>query len=706
MKLILNHIFKFVVVFVLFFISLSCLGQILQSKTTSDLNLMPWPKEIKMGNGQFTITPDFSIEVNQKPSKRIEIATTKFLRRLSERTGVFLKNGFAFYNSKTNNPLLIINYNRIGKLQINEDESYQLIITPTKILINATTDIGVIYALETLLQTTDSTQNSFYFPELSINDAPRFTWRGLMIDAARHFMPVDVIKRNLDAMASVKMNVFHWHLSDDQGFRFESKTHPELQQLASDGLYYTQNQIKDIVTYASDRGIRVIPEIDVPGHATAILTAFPEIASKDTTYTLERNSGIFNPTLDPTNEKTYKILGDLFSEMANLFPDNYFHIGGDENEGKDWDANKKIQEFKKEHHLKTNHDLQTYFNIRLEKMLAKHGKRLMGWEEIMTSNMPTSALIHAWKGSNEGQPAGQSLIDAAKKGYNTILSNGYYLDLMLPASSHYLVDPFPKNSKLTPEEAKRILGGEATMWSELVTPLTIDSRIWPRAAAIAERFWSPSTVNDVSFMYKRLPIINFRLEELGCTQIKNKEVILRNISNNQSTESLQQLTDIFEPVKVYTRNENGTEYKTFSPFTLLADACTADAPDGLILSNLTENYLVSHSEETKEQLLKLFYKWGNNYNLFLRINERNPILNNIEPISKNLSEISNLLIELLTTNNVKSIKKQVIINQFNELKKPRLDVEFSSINSIKKLIEDSYQKNNSKIDLNTNSNQP
>ena len=267
---------------------------------------MPWPKEIKVHSGNFQINPDFTIGINKKPSKRIEIATTKFLRRLSGRTGVFIENGFLSKSYSSTNNSLNISYDSIGKLEINEDESYELSITNNIISLKANTDIGVIYGLETLLQLVTNNDDFYYFPNVNIKDEPRFTWRGLMIDVARHFEPVDVLKRNLDAMASLKMNVFHWHLTDDQGFRIESKTRPELHELASDGLYYTQEQIKDIVQFAGDRGIRVVPEVDVPGHGTAILTAFPEIGSKEMTYSIERNSGIFDPTLDPTNEKTYE----------------------------------------------------------------------------------------------------------------------------------------------------------------------------------------------------------------------------------------------------------------------------------------------------------------------------------------------------------------------------------------------------------------
>lgn len=664
-----------------YFISFFAIAGFSQS---SELNLMPWPQEVELGNSTFEIKPDFTIVVLQETTKRIDIATTKFIERLSGRTGVFFENGFAFSANELNNPSVEISYKRAGKLEINEDESYQLQVSSAKISIEAATDIGVIYALETLLQLVDNNEISYFFPEVIINDSPRFTWRGLMIDVARHFHPVDVLKRNLDAMASVKMNVFHWHLTDDQGFRIESKTHPKLHQLGSDGLYYTQEQIKEVVQYASDRGIRVVPEVDVPGHATAILAAYPEIGSKDTIYSIERFSGIFDPTLDPTNEKTYEILGDLFGEMAPLFPDKYFHIGGDENEGKHWDESAHIQAFKKEHNLESNHDLQTFMNIRLEEILAKHGKSVMGWEEIMTDKMPTSALIHSWKGANEGL-TGSSLFTAAKNGYNTVLSNGYYIDLLQPVIEHYLVDPLPKNNNLSEIEKARILGGEATMWSELVTKTTIDSRLWPRTAAIAERFWSSQEITDISSMYKRLDVVSFRLEELGITHIRNRDVILRNITNNQNIEALIALTKVYEPIKIYTRNAGGTEYKTYSPFTLFADACTADASDGIIFKALVNNFISTKNENSKAEIVSLLKKWASNYSQFSQIEKGSPILKNIEPLSKNLSEISTTLLSILDSTKLNKSDYEKFNQQLLQIEKPVVDVELIISKDLKNL---------------------
>jgi hexosaminidase len=654
------------------------------SQNQQELNLMPWPQKITLGNSQFVIQPDFTIAIPKNSSKRVVNASTKFLRRLTGRTGVFINEGFAFEFSENEIRSLEIHYKKEGKLEINEDESYELKVSTSKITISAPTDLGVVHALETLLQLTTTTPTNYYFPEVVINDFPRFTWRGLMIDVARHFEPVDVIKRNLDAMAAVKMNVFHWHLTDDQGFRIESKTHPELHELASDGLYYSQEQIKDIVQYAANLGIRVVPEVDVPGHATAILTAFPEIGSKDTIFTIERNSGIFDATLDPTNEKTYIILGDLFGEMATLFPDEYVHIGGDENEGKHWDESEHIQAFMKANNIETNHELQTYFNLRLEVILRGYGKKIMGWEEIMTDKMPTTALIHSWRGVNEGVAGGGSLVVAAKLGFNTVLSNGYYIDLMLPVSEHYLVDPMPINIDLTAEEKARILGGEATMWSELVTPLTIDSRIWPRTAAIAERFWSSADITDIENMYERLEYVSFTLEELGITHIRNRNVILRNITNNQDIFSLDILAKVCEPLKVYTRNQGGTEYKTFSPFTLFADACNVDAPDSFLFNEAVNNYFENQNEVTTKSLISFFDTWISGYNSFKSLKE-SPILNGIYPIYKNLGSISKEFKLVLENNSITDEQVQKIRHLLKEMEQPVVDVELAVLPDFKNL---------------------
>lgn len=668
-------------IFIFSLVAYSCWSQMPLQET---FNLMPWPKTISAQEQQFTLTPDLSMAIDGPKSNRVTTAGTKFLRRLSGRTGLFLKEGFPSTINNRKDASIILTYTTVSTLNIKTDEAYKLTVTNNNIHLNASTDVGIVRGLETLLQLISNTATTYYIPGVSITDEPRFVWRGLMIDVSRHFHPVHVIKRNLEAMAAVKMNVFHWHLVDDQGFRIQSKTFPELTDLASDGLFYTQEQIQDVVAYANTLGIRVIPEIDVPGHASAILTAFPNLGSKPGyEYSIERNSGVFDPTLDPTNEDTYVFLEQLFTEITPLFPDDYFHIGGDENEGKHWDENKDIQKFKAAHNLKTNHDLQTYFNIKIEKILHKLNKKLVGWDEILTPTMPTTAVIHSWRGENEGLPKGGTLIEAAQKGYNTILSNGFYIDRMESIEKHYLTEPIG-NVTLSEEETARILGGEATMWSELTTSLTIDSRIWPRTIAIAERLWSPKTIKDVNNMLKRIKPISFRLEELGITHIKNRDVILRSMSNNQDISSLITLQKVCEPLKIYARNKDGIEYQTYSPFTLFADACVVDAPDAVAFNRLVANYTTAPTTETKAEIKKYLTTWNTQYEVFSALN-KNPTLNTLEPLSKNLSVVSKTLLDVLDQKTISKTAKQQFTESLNILKQDHVDVEVAMVNALENL---------------------
>lgn len=682
-----------------FLLALSTFAQ----NAKSSLPLMPWPQKIELQTGNFVLTPRFNLSVSGNPNSRVFNAATNFLRRLDGRTGMFFKQGFVTTTNEYSKAQLQIQCAKPGVIDLYQDESYQLKIDSNQILITATSDLGAMHGLETLLQLLTVKDGVFSFPNVVITDMPRFTWRGLMIDVARHFQPVEVIKRNLDAMAAFKMNVFHWHLVDDQGWRIEMKKHKVLTDKASDGMFYTQEEIKNVVKYAADRGILVVPEIDVPGHASAILTAFPEIGSKVVTvnkgdaeqnqkvsalvqYTLERNAGVFSPTLDPSNPKTYQILSEIFDEVCPLFTGKYFHIGGDENEGKDWDSNPKIQEFMKKNKLANNHELQTYFTMQLVPMLQKHGKALMGWEEIMTKNLSKSAIIHSWKGVNEGVAPGSSLVKAVKNGYKTVLSNGYYIDLVQGVAQHYLVDPMPNDASLTADEKSRILGGEATMWSELVTPTTIDSRIWPRTAAIAERLWSDAKVNDVVDMRQRLQAVTNRLEELGISHLKNKEMLLRNLSNYQDVTSLQTFSAICEPLKIYSRNAGGTEYQMYSPLTLFADACTPDAEDALIFDQLVSDFVTNKDSKKQETIVLFLEKWIANHKQLEVLSERAPLVRTFLPLSQSLKDLSvQLLLKLKGQQSVDSKNLNELLIKCNS--KEHADVELAVYASLKRLVE-------------------
>ncbi len=664
----------------------------LQAQETSEnkLQLMPWPQEVELNSSDFVISNDFSVFIagDVKEESRIFKSATRFLRYMTDKSGVFLKDGFP--NSKNidaETASVRIHFEEVTEVKMGINESYSLQVDASGIVIKASTDVGAMHGLSTLLQLLTVKDGAYVFSGVKITDEPRFVWRGLMMDVARHFMPIDVVKRNIDAMAFVKLNVFHWHLSDDQGFRVETKSLPKLTQLASDGLYYTQAQIKDIVAYADERGIRVVPEFDVPGHGSAFLTAYPELASKKgIEYSIERNAGIFNPTLDPTNEKTYKFMNTLFKEVTPLFPDAYFHIGGDENEGKHWDENPGIQQFMKDHDLKDNHALQTYFNIKLEQILSNYDKILMGWEEIMTENMPKSALIHSWRGVNEGLEPGQSLVEAVKNGYQTILSNGYYIDLLLSVEDHYVVDPMP-SVELTEEEASRILGGETTMWSELVTPLTVDSRIWPRSAAIAERFWSAKEVQDIDSMFERLNTISQSLELMGIQHLKSPEYIFRNIANYQDTHALRTLSQLSEPFKIYSRNAGGTEYQTYSPFTLFADACTVDAKDVRPFRKAVNSYMATKDTLALNHIMHKLEAWSTLYADLLKIAPQAPLTAPVLPYAKRVSEISNFMLKGIESGKLTRSQLDAIIDLLESKEDPslNLDVELAVSKEIQDL---------------------
>jgi hexosaminidase len=521
--------------------------QVAAAEGPPTLNLMPVPAQLEVGDASIEIGPEFSVTIEgEGGTPRLHGGVGRMLRRLSDRSALFFDNSTFLQLKGRSMAAMVVTAGRAGELALGEDESYRLTITSDGIALQAATDIGALRGLETFLQLLTLDENGVTVPEIAIYDQPRFPWRGLMIDSSRHFMPVEMVKRNLDGMAAVKLNVLHWHLVDDQGFRVETLAWPKLHELASDGNYYTRAQIRDIIGYAAERGIRVVPEFDLPGHGSAWLTAYPELASAPGPYEIERSWGIFDPTINPTIEKTYEFLDALMAEMTELFDDEFIHIGGDENNGKHWLANPEIVAFMDEKGYEGPLTLQRYFNERVLAILTKYGKRMIGWDEIFEEGLPKNVVIQSWRGR-------ESLFESARLGYSGILSNGYYIDLIHPTDDHYLNDPLPADSPVTPEEAARILGGEATMWAEYVSPETVDSRIWPRTAAIAERFWSPSRVRDLEDMYRRMDRISLMLEELGLQHERNRPMMLRRLCQCRDVAALEVLLGTIEPVKVYNR---------------------------------------------------------------------------------------------------------------------------------------------------------
>ncbi|HMT28284.1 MAG TPA: family 20 glycosylhydrolase [Bacteroidia bacterium] len=651
--------------------------------------LMPVPQQVSWGEQRFQIDKGFHVVLDDTSASRAGKAVLRFLRRLDNRTQLLISKEFYRKPLTGKGPYLVIQYEQKGALKPGEDESYNLQITGDQAMLKAKTDIGVVHGLETFLQLLDSDSLGYFLKGVIINDKPRFVWRGLLIDVCRHFSPIDVIKRNIDAMAMVKMNVLHLHLSEDQGFRIESKVFPKLHLLGSNGDYYTQEQMKDLIQYASDRGIRVVPEFDLPGHATSWFIGYPELASAPGPFTIEKKFGVFGPTMNPTKKQTYKFLKKFLTEMCNLFPDEYFHIGGDENNGKQWDANKEIQEFMKKKDIKNNHELQNYFNTHLLAILQKNHKKMIGWDEILQPGLPNDALIQSWRGK-------EGLKDAAEKGHQVILSNGYYIDLIQPTWKHYMNDPLPADLKLTPDQQKMVLGGEATMWAELVTPENIDSRIWPRTAAIAERLWSTAETNNIPDMYRRLDKINIQLEEVGIENIRNQEMMLRRITQSYNVQPLLNLVAVVEPLKEYKRHSQGINYSTDLPFTRLPDIAFPDPAVAREFKLLCEQYVIKRDTSVAKMIEQHLLSWKNNHEELLKISKNIPALKEWEKLSATLFDVSVIGLESLEkTDNRNNITDNWVSQSNTKLKEaaaPVQEAELMVVESVRMLFQNALPK--------------
>jgi hexosaminidase len=602
-----------------------------QPKSGLNLMLMPMPSFVQTGVGQLPVDRSFSVAITGIRDARLERGVVRFLAELSRQTGMFLQRP-----AGSANPTLLIHavHGSEKAQKLSEDESYELVINQSGAKLTAPNPLGILHGLQTFLQLVEITANGFAVPVVTIKDQPRFPWRGLLIDVGRHFIPLEVLKRNLDGMAAVKMNVLHWHLYDNEGFRVESKRFPKLQEAGSDGLYYTQGEIREFVAYAHDRGIRVVPEFEMPGHSRSLFAGYPELASGPGPYMIE--PGGADAVMDPTREETYKFIDKFIAEMAKLFPDDYFHIGGDEVNGNQWDANPKIQAFIHAHGMKSNQDLQAYFNQRLQRILSKHHKIMMGWDEVLHPDLPKTVVVQSWRGQ-------QSLATAAQQGYSGLLSFGYYLDLMWPASRHYAVDPMSgAAASLNPEEKNRILGGEACMWSEWVTPENIDSRIWPRNAAIAERLWSPPEVQDPNSMYQRLDELSWHLEWLGLTHRSSMISGLYRMAGTDDIAALRTLAEIVEPVKDYTRMSSlKTAWDFRAPLNRLVDVARPESDQAEHFKNSVQTYLGSdyNDRAAEGEIRTLLAAWRDNDARLRPLLEDSFLLHELAPLSEDLSAL-------------------------------------------------------------------
>jgi len=528
-----------------------------------------------------------------------------------------------------------------GRVQgIDENESYHLEVTSQNATLRATTVVGALRGLETVLQLVTSDSISFYLPEVTIDDAPRFRWRGLLVDVSRHFMPVEQIKRTLDGMAMVKLNVLHWHLTDDQGFRVESRRYPRLHRLGSDGQYYTQAQLREIVAYARDRGIRVVPEFDMPGHSTAWFVGYPQFATKAAPIRIRREWGGADAIFDLSKEETYTFIDRFIGEMVAIFPDAYWHIGGDEVESKHWNQNRRIAAWKRRRGFRTNAEVQAHFNQRLTRILTKHGKRMIGWDEILHPKLPQRTVVQSWRGTNY-------LAEATRAGFASILSAPYYLDHIKPATEFYLADPVPRTTDMTPAQQELVLGGEACMWSEFVSYETTDSRLWPRLGAVAERLWSPQEVTDVADMYRRLDILAGRLEGAGLRVLSHSERMLRKIYPAGDLSPLDTLLTVVQPPH-FGQALNGKQTNQLHPLTRLVDAARPDPPGRWLTERLVRRIVQSRSDSVAhDSLVTLLTRWRDLGPAIRELAAETPAIGEALPVTTALERTSVIGLEAL-----------------------------------------------------------
>ena len=643
---------------------------------------MPVPAKLQAGSGQWLVQQGFTVAITGADDPRVRPAAERFIEHLTRATGIPLR----LLSAEPDKATIVIRCDRVGdKIQkLGEDESYALDVTETGAKLSAPTALGVIHGLQTLLQLVQQTPQGFAAPAVHIEDTPRFQWRGLLLDSCRHWMPIEIVKRTLDGMEAVKMNVLHFHLSEYQAFRVESKRFPKLQDMGSNGLYYSQDQIKEIIAYARDRGIRVMPEFDMPGHSTSWFVGYPELASAPGPYELEKHWGVFDPAMDPSRESTYKFLDKFIGEMAELFPDDFFHLGGDEVNGKQWDANPEIQHFMKSHALKSNDDLQAYFNQRVVKIIEKYKKTPVGWDEVLHPNLPKDVVVQSWRGP-------KSEAQAVQQGHRALLSNGYYLDLVQAAEKHYLVDPLSDAAaNLSPEQQKMILGGEACMWSEMVSTENVDSRIWPRNAAIAERLWSPAEVRDVDSMYRRLELISERLDTLRLSHHSGLRMMQERLAP-EHVDAVHVLSRVVEPAKGYTRAASH-RYTTDAPLNGLPDSVPPESIDARKFSQLVDRILAGNaSNDDVVSAREIMTAWKENHDRLTPALQNSQALAEATPVSQNLATAGAIGLQaldlVLTHSPAQAGWSDQQVAQLEQMKKPQGELLLMIAAPIEKLVQ-------------------
>ena len=507
----------------------SCESPTKQMPYNQGINVIPKPLSLVQNEGSFKVTKSTKFYASTPEAKTI---ATFFASKIESSTGYDL--AISEEEVSSNAIALLID----NSLEVN-DEGYTLDATDKLVSIKAKTAKGLFYGMQTLMQllpaeiesTTVVNGIAWTLPCVTIKDEPRFAYRGIMLDPCRHFIPVENIKKQLDVLALFKINQFHWHLTEDQGWRIEIKKYPKLTEIGSKrvdgegteyGGFYTQEQIKEVVAYASERFINVIPEIELPGHALAAISAYPDLSCKGDSLSPRIIWGVEEDVYCAGKEETFKFLEDVIAEVVPLFPGEYFHIGGDECPKVRWEKCPLCQKRMRENKLKNEHELQSYFVQRIEKVLASHGKKMIGWDEILEGGLAPSATVMSWRGEDGG-------IAAASMDHDVIMtpgSNGMYLDHYQGDSKiepvaiggytllekTYSYNPVP-DTLVGLGKSNFVKGVQGNIWSEyMYTTDLMEYRIYPRILAVAEIGWTPLEGKDYKDFERRIDNALVRLD--------------------------------------------------------------------------------------------------------------------------------------------------------------------------------------------------
>ncbi|HET7602344.1 MAG TPA: beta-N-acetylhexosaminidase [Gemmatimonadales bacterium] len=510
----------------------------------ASIAVIPRPAHVTMGTGTFHI------------ERGTEIRVLHAGRHIGEQLADYLEPAMGWRmpvrvgGTPSGSELVLI---RDTSLYALGAEGYKLSVTSHRVTVRAPETAGLFYGLQTIRQLlptdifrdapVDSTDWSM--PAVTIEDQPRFRWRGAHLDVVRHFMPKEFVKKYIDLLALHKMNSFHWHLTDDQGWRIEIKKYPKLTEVGAwrketmvppyprnraemkfdstpTGGFYSQDDIREIVAYAADRHINVVPEIEMPGHAVAAIAAYPELGLTGDTTTVATYWGVFSNILNPT-DATVKFFQDVLTEVMELFPSKFIHVGGDEADKDLWKASPVIQARIKALGLKNEAELQSWFIQQMDKFLTAHGRRLIGWDEILEGGLAPGATVMSWRGVAGG-------IAAARAGHDVVMAptSHTYLDYyqsrdtqhepiaiggFLPMDTVYAFDPYPDS--LEARYRKHILGAQVQLWTEYIpTPKQAEYMAYPRTSAFSEVVWTPEDERDYSDFLRRLKVHEKRLEAL------------------------------------------------------------------------------------------------------------------------------------------------------------------------------------------------